>query len=124
VIAPHKGTIRRSGRAPDELAVDRSFQTACPAEADAFIIAAGSGLQDHPAVINWVQTAYRHYKPIAAWGDGELVLTNAGVASDAPGVVVTPRAGQQLARALITELGGHRSWDRADPHPTRSQGRS
>jgi catalase len=123
VIAPHKGTIRRSGRAADQLAVDRSFQTACPAEADAFIIAAGTDLQDHPAVINWVQTAFRHYKPIAAWGDGALVLSNAGVAADAPGVAVTQRATQQLAKALITELAAHRCWDRAKRHPTRPAGR-
>jgi catalase len=124
VVAPHKGTIGRAGRKADELAVDRSFQTACPAEADAVVIAAGTGLHDHPAVVNWIQTAYRHYKPIATWGDGELVLANAGVATDAPGVTVAQRATQQLARTLITDLGGHRSWDRAEPHPTRQQARA
>ena len=119
VVAPHKGSIHTSRRKPDELSVDRSFQTACPAEADAIIIASGIGLQEHPAILNWVQTAYRHYKPIAAWGDGELVLSSAGIATDAPGVTVTPRATQQLAKALIADLGWHRSWDRAAPHPTR-----
>ena len=93
----------------DELEVDRSFHTGCPAEADAFVVAAGTNLQNEPGVITWLQTAFRHFKPIAAWGDGEAVLAAAGIAADAPGVQVGPRATQQLGKTLLAELAGHRS---------------
>ena len=80
VVATHKGAIV-GARRRDELTVDRSFHTASSAEADALIVAHGANLADDPAVITYVQSAYRHFKPIAAWGDGEQLLANAGVDS-------------------------------------------
>ena len=74
------------GRSPgeagtrDELVVDRSFHTASSAEADAVVVADGAGLANDPAVITYVQSAHRHFKVIAAWGDGAGLLTNAGIA--------------------------------------------
>ena len=72
-MATHKGAIA-GGRRGDELLVDRSFHTASPAEADAVVVAGGAGLADDPAVITYLQSAYRHHKPIAAWGDGTELL--------------------------------------------------
>jgi catalase len=118
VVATHKGAI--AGRKTDELTVDRSFHTASSAEADAFIVADGAGLADNPAVITWIQSAYRHFKPIAAWGDGAQLLANAGVPSDAPGVVVSQKANSTFAKAVIASMSVHRHWDRAAPHPTRA----
>jgi catalase len=119
VVAAHKGAIAGKRKA-DELTVDRSFHTASPAEADAFVVADGAALADNPAAITWIQSAYRHFKPIAAWGDGNQLLTNAGIASDAPGIFVAPKANSSLAKAVLAALAAHRAWDRAATHPTRT----
>jgi catalase len=119
VVATHKGAIAGGGRRADELTVDRSFHTASSAEADAVIVAGGTGLASDPAVVTYVQSAYRHFKPIAAWGDGVELLTAAGVESDGPGVVVADRASKTFARSVVAALSVHRHWDRADVHPTR-----
>ena len=119
VVATHKGAIlgKRKG---DELTVDRSFHTASSAEADALIVADGAALADNPAAMTWIQNAYRHFKPIAAWGDGQQLLVNAGIELDGAGVVVTPKANAALAKALVAALAVHRAWDRAAIHPTRA----
>jgi len=116
VVAPHKGAV--NGRRGDELPVDRSFHTTSSAEADAIVIARGTNLASNPAVITSVQAAYRHFKPIAAWGDGADLLEAAGVPTDAPGVEVAERATKTFAKALFTAMSVHRHWERADVHPT------
>jgi catalase len=70
-------------------------------------------------VQTFVQSAYRHFKPIAAWGDGEALLTAAGIASDAAGVVVAARSNKGFAKSVVDSLTVHRHWDRAATHPTR-----
>lgn len=117
VIATHKGVI--VGRRVDELTVDRSFHTASSAEADAIVVAAGAGLADDPAVRTWVQSAYRHFKPIAAWGDGQDLLVNAGIDLAGPGVSIEPKANSRLAKSVVADLSVHRHWERAATHPTR-----
>jgi catalase len=113
VVAPHKGAIRGGGRRRgDELTVDRSFLTACAAEADAVVVAAGSSLAGIPAVVTYVQEAYRHHKTIGAWGDGVDVLAAAGVGTDEAGIEVGDRATKAFARALIGGLSVHRHWAR------------
>jgi catalase len=119
VIATHKGAIAGPGRRADELTVDRSFHTASSAEADAVIVAAGARLSDDPAVLTWVQSAYRHFKPIAAWGDGEDLLVNAGIDVAGPGVTIAPKATNSFAKSVVADLSVHRHWKRAAPHPTR-----
>lgn len=118
VVATHKGSIapRRGG---DRLPVDRSFHTASSAEADAVVVAAGTALAANAAVVTWVQSTYRHFKPVAAWGDGADVLAAANVDSAAAGVIVATRSNRQLARDLVAALSAHRAWERADVHPTR-----
>ncbi|MFN8023220.1 MAG: catalase [Acidimicrobiales bacterium] len=120
VLAVHKGSIlgRRRG---DELTVDRSFHTASPVELDALVIAHGSGLAAVPAAIEWVRTAYRHLKPIAVWGDGTELLAAAGIAPDAPGVLVVDKVGKRFVADLTAAMAMHRVWDRLAPHPTRDQ---
>ena len=120
VVATHKGNIVGPGRRADSLTVDKSFHTACSAEADAIIVASGTSLANDPGVITYIQSAFRHYKPIAAWGDGEQVLTNAGIASSDPGVVIAPKANKTFAKSCIDALAVHRHWDRAATHPTRN----
>ncbi|MGD9999158.1 MAG: catalase [Ilumatobacteraceae bacterium] len=122
VIAPHKGAIRGSGRRGDELTVDRSFHTASSAEGDAIVVAHGTGLAADPAVQTFVQSAFRHCKPIAAWGDGEALLGSAGIAADAPGVVVAAKSNKGFAKSVIGALAVHRHWERLGTHPTRLTG--
>jgi catalase len=121
VVATHKGAIAGGGRRADELTVDRSFHTSSSAEADAIVVAGGAGLATNPAVVTYVQSAYRHFKPIGAWGDGAELLTAAGVDVEGPGpgVVVADRATKTFARSVVDALSVHRHWDRAGVHPTR-----
>ncbi|MCU1359840.1 MAG: catalase [Ilumatobacteraceae bacterium] len=118
VVATHKGAIAGARRG-DELTVDRSFHTASSAEADALIVAHGAGLANDPAVNTYVQSAYRHFKPIAAWGDGGQLLGIAGVDPNGAGVVTSEKANKAFARLVIASLAAHRHWDRAATHPTR-----
>jgi catalase len=119
VIATHKGAITGQ-RKGDELVVDRSFHTASSAEADAVVVAAGTQLAHNPAAMTYVQSAFRHYKPLGAWGDGEDLLANAGIASVEAGVVVAEKVNKAFTKALVASLGVHRHWDRGDDHPTRA----
>jgi catalase len=116
VVATHKGAIAGAGRKPDELVVDRSFLTACSAEADALVVADRTSLAGERAVLTYVQEAYRHHKTIGAWGDGAAVLDAAGVEADAAGVVLAAKATKTMARAVVAALGRHRHWERA-PEP-------
>jgi catalase len=120
VIATHKGAIVGRGRRGDELIVDRSFHTASSAEADAVVVAGGAGLSGDPVAMTYVQSAYRHHKPIAAWGDGVELLEAAGVAIAAPGVVTAERAAKRFASSVLASMAVHRHWERAGTHPTRA----
>ena len=120
VVATHKGAITGGGRRADELTVDRSFHTASSAESDAVIVAHGTALESNPAAITYIQSAHRHFKLIGAWGDGEALLTSAGI-EPGPGVVAAPKVTQALAKSLIAGLAVHRHWASAAPHPTRTQ---
>ena len=120
VIATHKGAITAGGRRRDSLLVDRSFHTASSAEADAVVVASGTGLSANAVVMTYVQSAFRHFKPIAAWGDGQEVLSNSGIDTAAPGIVIGERPNRGFARDVITSLTVHRHWDRAEVHPTRT----
>lgn len=115
VVAPHKGEVRGSGDGPPSLVVDRSFLTACSAECDAVVVAAGTSLVSDAAVIAYVQEAYRHHKPIAALGDGADLLAAAGIAPDAPGVLVSDDVDDAFVATLVEALGRHRVWDRPAP---------
>jgi catalase len=118
VIATHKGGIHNSRRR-DVLMVDRSYHTASSAEADAVVVASGTGLSSDPAVMTYVQSAFRHCKPVAAWGDGRDVLANAGIDTGAPGVLIGEKATRGFAKELLASLTAHRHWDRVGTHPTR-----
>jgi catalase len=118
VIAPHKGAIAGGGRRADELTVDRSFLTSSSAEADAVIVADRAGLAANPAVLTYLQSAYRHSKPVGAWGDGAETLAAAGIEPTAPGVVVADKANRAYAKAIGAALAVHRHWDRLAPHPS------
>jgi catalase len=123
VIATHKGAIAGSGRAEagglKELTVDRSFHTASSAEADAIVVADGAALADDPIARSYVESAYRHHKTLAAWGDGVELLNRGGAGVEEDGVVTAEQSTDSFAAEIIAELAKHRHWERVATHPTR-----
>jgi catalase len=117
VIAPHGGSI--SGTT-DAVPVDKSAMTTQSVEYDALLIAGGSGaaaLANDPYTALNLDEAFRHYKPIGAWGEGRDVLEASGITVDAPGVVTGASATRSFANALLEAVSWHRHWDR---QPIRS----
>lgn len=86
------------------LTIDRSFHTASSAEADALILAHGAGLADDMAVNTYGQSAYRHFKAVAAWSDGVQLLANAGADAAAAGAVVSDKADKAFAKLVVASL--------------------
>ena len=121
VVATHHGQISGKGRKPVTLTVDWSFHTANPALPDAVVVADGTTLAADPGVATYLQTAYRHFKTIGAWGTGTAVIDNAGILIGTPGVVAGDRANGKFAKALVAALAQHRHWGRAATHPTRTE---
>ena len=119
VVAPHKGSIAGTGK--DELTVDRSFHTSASAEADAVVVAAGSALDGSPVAATYVQIAFRHFKTIGTWGDGDDLLRAAGISGDEAGIVQAAKATKAFADAVVAAMGMHRHWERASVHPTLQQ---
>ena len=69
--------------------------------------------------MTYVQSAFRHCKPIAAWGDGVDLLANAGIDAGAAGVATAAKANKSFVSTILSNLSLHRHWDRAGTHPTR-----
>ena len=110
VIAPTGGALR--GDRSSEI-VERTLLTTRSVEFDAVVIAGGTaGLRDVKLTV-LLQEAFRHCKPLAAWGNGAQVLVDAGIDATAPGVVLAGAADGDLAAELVRLLGLHRVWDRA-----------
>jgi catalase len=113
VIAPHGGSVAGSG---GTVAVDKSAMTTQSVEYDALVVAGGAGATavgaDPYAALN-LGEAFRHYKPIAAWGEGREVLAACSIPDDAPGVVTAPSANGAFAKDFIEALSWHRHWDRS-----------
>jgi catalase len=111
VIAPSGGVLKAGRRA---VTVDRTFLTARSIEFDAVVVAAGVDPQhagDIKSVI-LLQEAYRHSKPVGAWGDPAALL-GAGIPLDGPGVITGDDPGSTFLTELVALLGKHRVWDRA-----------
>jgi catalase len=111
VTAPVGGTLKSGRRS---VVVDRTFATARSIEFDAVIIAAGTTASDDIKLVVLLQEAFRHCKPLGAWGDGAAQLDAATIDRTAPGVLVGADSGKEFVTELITALGLHRVWDRAD----------
>ena len=71
--------------------------------------------------MTYVQSAFRHFKPVAAWGDGQAVLDRAGIDVAAPGVLVADKSNRTFAKDLVAALSVHRHWERGGAHPTRTK---
>jgi catalase len=109
VIAPHGGTVT-SGRATDT--ATRTLLTTRSIEYDAVVVAGRtSGFSDIRLTV-LLQEMFRHAKPLAAWGDGQQVLLDAGIDVEAPGVLIAASATAAQRKDLLKALGLHRVWER------------
>jgi catalase len=94
--------------------VDRTFLTTRSIEFDAVVVAHGSGAIHDAKVDVLLQEAYRHSKAVAAWGDGRDLLASEAIDTEAPGVLVGDRPTAAFCKELLTAIGLHRAWDRAE----------
>jgi catalase len=116
VVAPHGGPLDTAGGpngrngARATLLADKAYFHAQAVELDAVVIA--PGCVPDPALAVQAQEAYRHHKPIAAWGDGVHVLDAFGIPASAPGVVTGASMNDDFTGALVEAMGWHRFWER------------
>lgn len=110
VTASHGGKLKSGRRS---LTIQRTFDTARSIEFDAVLISAGTTPTADIKLVVLLQEAFRHCKPLGAWGDGVSLLDAASIARDAPGVQLASEADKAFSAALVAALGLHRVWDRA-----------
>ncbi|MQY27774.1 catalase [Nocardia aurantia] len=125
IVAPHGGSI--TGADGQTLPVERPLPTVASVLYDAVLVAGGTGavetLGSVGPALHFVLEAFKHRKPIGAFGDGESLLRQIGlVAGDAEqarqnGVVATTASGAEVPdrfSELFAELlAAHRVWSRA-----------
>jgi catalase len=104
------GAICEVLAARDGDGVDRRLATMSSVLYDAVAVAGGAGaLAGDGDAVHWVLEAYKHCKPVGAWGDGAQLLER--VDAGASGVVVAGDAGG-FADAFLGALGTHRYFER------------
>jgi catalase len=113
VVAPRGGVLKR-GRTT--VTADRTLLTTRSVEFDAVIIADGVAPEtaNDLKLVLLLQEAYRHCKAFAAWGTGASVLEAASIPLDDAGVSQADAVDTPFTKALVSALGLHRVWDRAD----------
>jgi catalase len=111
VIAPTGGVLAR--RTQREI-VERTFLTVRSIEFDALVVAGKTATGGDLKLALLLQEAYRHCKPVGAWGTGAAVLDDVGIDTAGPGVVVADSVAKAFTDQLVRLLGLHRVWDRAD----------
>ncbi|HVQ99850.1 MAG TPA: catalase, partial [Mycobacterium sp.] len=105
------GGVLKSGRRSE--IVERTLLTARSIEYDALVVADGTTPTNDIKLVLLLQEAYRHCKPIGAWGSGASVLELAGIPHDGAGVLLSTDLNKAFAGELIAAVGMHRVWDRA-----------
>ncbi|GAB4585126.1 catalase [Nocardia sp. IFM 10818] len=130
VIAPHGGSVTGEGRDGDTLTVDKSLATVASVLYDAVLVAGGPKSADvlvgMGSAVHFVLEAFKHAKPIGAFGGGAALLRIAGlmpnIAVDTEfaaenGVVVTSASGTEAPGQFVDTfaelLSQHRIWRRA-----------
>jgi catalase len=109
VTAPIGGVLKAGRRS---VIVERTLLTARSIEYDALVVADGTTPTRDIKLVVMLQEAFRHCKPIAAWGDGTAALSAAGIELDAAGVLVAGSVDKKFIAALAGAVGLHRVWDR------------
>ncbi len=110
VTAPVGGVLKSGRRS---VIVERTLLTTRSIEFDAVVVAGGTKPANDLKLVLLLQDAFRHCKPIAAWGDGTAALRAAGIPLDAPGVLVADKMDRKFTTALAKAVGLHRVWERA-----------
>ncbi|HVU91972.1 MAG TPA: catalase, partial [Jatrophihabitans sp.] len=87
VISAVGGELRKGSRTE---IIERTFATTRSIEYDALLVAGGTAPVEDVRVWTLLQEAYRHGKPLGAWGSGSEQLTAAGIPLDGPGVLTGP----------------------------------
>ncbi len=100
VLAPHGGLL-------GEIPVQRTPFTAASIEFDALVALAPS---EDARVVRLVDEISRQGKAIGAVEDAGGLLASAGVATDAPGVVVGTAT--EVTAGVLEALAAHRAWER------------
>ncbi|GFG68551.1 catalase HPII [Mycolicibacter senuensis] len=134
VLAPTAGG-ELAGGSGGKLAVDRAITTMASVLYDAVVVPCGPDamrtLSADGYAMHFITEAYKHLKPIGAFGAGVELLPKAGIAERlaedtgvtvSTGVVTTTAAagdlGEEFFDAFAAELAKHRAWDRtADAVP-------
>ncbi|BBY41457.1 catalase [Mycobacterium mantenii] len=134
VLAPVAGGTLAGGSG-GELAVDRSFTTMASVLYDAVVVACGprsvATLSNDGYAVHFVTEAYKHLKPIGAYGAGVDLLRTAGITNrlaedtdvlEDQAVITTTAAADELPDRFVDEfvaaLARHRCWERhTDPIP-------
>lgn len=134
VLAPVAGGTLEGGSG-GELPVDRSFTTMASVLYDAVVVACGprsvSTLSEDGYAVHFVTEAYKHLKPIGAYGAGVDLLRTARITNrlaedtdvlNDQAVITTTAAADELpdrfAEEFAAALARHRCWDRrTDPVP-------
>jgi catalase len=110
VIAPVGGVLTDG---TNEEIVERTLLTARSIEFDAIVVADGTALTGDIKLVLLLQEAYRHCKPVGAWGSGTATLEATNITPDGPGVVTGKSAAKSFTDNLIAAVGLLRAWDRA-----------
>lgn len=134
VLAPVAGGTLAGGSG-GELPVDRSFTSMASVLYDAVVVACGprsiSTLSNDGYAVHFVTEAYKHLKPIGAYGAGVDLLRTAGITNrlaedtdvlNDQSVITTKAAADELPDRFVEEfaaaLARHRCWERrTDPVP-------
>ncbi|AXB42475.1 catalase [Amycolatopsis albispora] len=119
VLAPADGELRPGGDG-DPLRVDRQLNTMASVLYDAVVLPCGPEstrtLARDGYAMHFVAEAYKHAKPVAAFGSGVELLRRIGLPEDAEGVVTTTAAAgdlpEEFGASLLAALAAHRSWNR------------
>jgi catalase len=128
-VLAHTGGGMLSGGSGGEIAVDRSFTSVASVLYDAVVVPCGPDAIETLArdgyALHFVAEAYKHLKPVGAFGAGVKLLPTAGIPEqiaedtnvvDAHGVVTTTAAAKDLSGAFFdafaSALAKHRAWDR------------
>lgn len=111
VIAPIGGTL---GSGAQSTPVDRTLLTCRSIEFDALLVAEGVEPTNDIKLVLLLQEAFRHCKALGAWGNGAAVLEGAAIPLDGPGVVIGPTVAKAFTDELISAVGLHRAWARAE----------
>ncbi|WP_037255888.1 catalase [Kibdelosporangium aridum] len=129
LLAPTDGMVRCAN--DDDIKADRAINTMASVLYDAVVVPCGpdsvSALSQDGYAVHFVTEAFKHGKPVGAFGVGikllraanlgetRLATSEDGVVSEV-GVVTTPKAEKsiddQYFETLLGEIAKHRIWDR------------